>query len=108
MTAARRFLKGETMDNEKAYAVFIIVKDSQPQHWLGLIEFGRWFPSETAEHLRDNPPVAGDGTHIAAFVWDDGPPTGKLENTMPGSSFEHFSFAKVRLLGKEIVVGRYW
>lgn len=100
-------LKGETMDNEKAYAVFVILKDYTP-HGLKLVDHSDNFPNETARLLRHAEPYAGDGLHITSFVFDDGPSTGKLTNTMPGSDFEHFSFAKVRLLGKGLVVGRYW
>lgn len=93
----------ETMDNEKAWIAFIVEGNV-----IEKVACSKEIPLDLWYHLQDNPPTRGDSTYIAAFVFDDGPPTGKLENTMPGSDLEYFSFEKARLLGKEIVVGRYW
>ena len=91
------------MDDEKAWIIFQIDD--------GILVELRCSPSVSTDlwyYLQDSPPARDDGTHIAAFVWDGGPPAGGLTNSMLGSTFTRFSFAKVRLLGVELVVGRYW
>ena len=67
--------------------------------------------AELWQHLKDCPPHIDDDTHLAKF-YRGGPALGKLENTMPGSTFEHFQFERHQFGGGEdaipVIVGWYW
>lgn len=90
------------MDTQRAYTVFV-VQDGE----LVMAQHGRGFPDSLATYLWFNSPTVDGDTHIAQFLRGNGPASGELTNTMPGSEFTKFEFEKATLLGVTVIVGRY-
>lgn len=102
MNANDDFRNGEkTMKDTRARAVFeAAVTRIEIVSWNGLSQ-------ELVGHLKRNGILKDGDTHIAQFLRGDGPASGELTNTMPGSEFTKFEFKKAELLGVTVVVGRY-
>ena len=91
----------------KAYAVFVL----NTAKWLH-IAGSRDLGPKLEKWLGLHPIFIGGDTHLARFFRGDGPASGKLESSMPGSTFEHFQFERHTFGGGDdaitAVVGWYW
>lgn len=67
---------------------------------------------ELGNHLKYNAPRLNGDTHLARFFRGDGPASGKLENSMPGSTFTNFEFSRHTFDNGDdsvtVIVGWYW
>ena len=100
--------------DEKAYAIFLVgVYGDTEDAAFGLIECTPDFDDELAVYLEENPPRASDDLAISKF-WNSGlqeqhdielAPMPDMDDWTP---YTRASFARARLLGVEVIVGRYW